>query len=231
MLHRLLLAGAFAGLTFAAAQAADVEAPPPESFDWSGFYVGAQVGYGWGDFDIKITTGDLDAEPPFPNGDFDGVLGGAHAGYNFQADQFVFGLEADIEASDMDGSDTWGQEVEDVDVEVLGSLRARAGIALDNLLLYATGGLAGAEIKYTTDIIPGSTSNNNVDYWGYAVGGGVEYAFSESLSVRLEYRYTDLGEETFNPKSIECFPIDCKLHGDVDFHAVRAGISWHFGAL
>lgn len=228
-MKKALLVSSFICALSGFAQAADVIEPMPEALDWSGFYIGAQIGYGWGDFGVEI----IDSEDGW-DGDIDGILGGVHAGYNVQIDQFVLGLEADIEASDMDGSDKlepFEQDEETVEINFLGSIRARAGLAFDNVLVYATGGLAGADATFTSDILLGGTSDNDVTFWGYTVGGGLEVALSKSLSARVEYRYTDFGKEDFNPASISCLPVDCELDGDVDFHALRAGISWHFGAM
>jgi outer membrane immunogenic protein len=74
------------------------------------------------------------------------------------------------------------------------------------------------------------SGSDSVDFWGYTVGGGMEYAFSEALSGRIEYRYTDLGKEDFDSSPFECIPA-CQFEGSLDFHAVRAGLSWHFGAM
>lgn len=229
MLRKLIVAGVFAGLSMSAAHAADVDVAPG-AYDWTGFYLGAQVGYGWGDFDTDITINGERQNMIAPGGDFDGIVGGGHVGYNIQFNQFVLGVEGDLEASGMNGSDTWGVEGEDIDVGLTGSLRARAGFAFDRAMLYATAGLAGADIDYTTTV-QNHSSGNDVTYWGYTVGGGIEYAFTESLSGRLEYRYTDLGSESFNPKTLSCLPTDCEIESDVAFQSVRAGITWHWGAF
>ena len=103
-------------------------APPeqlPPSAMWMGPYLGATIGYEWGG---------VDNSPTHPAG----VVGGIEGGYNWQRGSFVFGGEADIQLSGADDtispfefSNPW-----------FGTLRARGGVALNNVLLYGTGGLA-----------------------------------------------------------------------------------------
>ena len=171
-----------------AAVAADMYSPPPEivydpnpAFTWTGGYVGGIVGYGWGSATNRGNTADVD-----------GVVGGVFGGYNFQPMQdFVLGLETDIMASGMDGkakgvhtSNNWN-----------GTLRARAGFAFDRFLAYGTAGLAvgGVEVKN------GGKSDTEMR-GGYAVGAGMEAALTDTVIGRLEYRYTDLGKDTYNTK-------------------------------
>ena len=105
-------------------------APAPGQFNWSGPYAGLNAGYEWG----KVTNSSINPS---------GFAGGGQAGYNWQSSQFVFGGETDIQFSGADDtfapykfSNPW-----------FGTLRGRAGIALDNILLYATGGLAYGDLK------------------------------------------------------------------------------------
>ena len=213
----LIAATALSGLlAFAgSASAADLAAPVDPVHDWSGFYVGLQGGYGWGN-DNNEVSGAIEE-------DLEGFVGGAHLGWNSQVDSIVFGLEADVEASFMDADLSAGVNTADLDMNVLGSLRARIGYAIDAVLIYATGGLAVADFDY--EISNGVATESFDDTpLGYTVGGGVEVAFTETLSGRLEYRYTDLGSESFTSA---LFPVDT-FDADYDFHAVRAGISWNF---
>lgn len=216
----LIAATALSGLlAFAgSASAADLAVPVDPVHDWSGFYVGLQGGYGWGNDNNEIGGASVFEE------DLEGFVGGAHLGWNFQADSIVFGVEADIEASFMDADIDAGVDDIDLDMNALGSLRARIGYAMDTVLIYATGGLAVADFDYEITNGVGATENFDDTPFGYTVGGGVEVAFTETLSGRLEYRYTDLGSESFTSA---IFPVNT-FDADYDFHAVRAGISWNF---
>ena len=236
MLKKVLLAGAASLFVVSAAQAADIVAP--EVYDWTGPYIGLQGGYAWGENDVSATGTESTEEArnadAVLNGrdgemDLDGFVGGLHLGYNWQSDALVLGLEGDIEFADINGDtdvvNAAGDKVGEIEQEIdwLGSLRLRAGFAADRALFYATGGLAvgGVEISVKDgdgDEFAGNSETN----WGWTLGGGVEYAFTDDLSARIEYRYTDLGDiDADNGDGDEG-------KADTRFHAVRAGLSWHF---
>lgn len=235
MLKKVLLASAVSLFAISAAEAADIVAP--EVYDWTGPYIGLQGGYAWGENDVSATQAESTEvllRAAVANGrdgdmDLDGFVGGLHAGYNWQSDALVLGIEGDIEFADMNGDtdvvDDGGVKIGEVEQEIdwLGSLRLRAGFAADRALFYATGGLAVGGVEITLEDGDGDEfASNSETNWGWTLGGGVEYAFTDDLSARIEYRYTDLGN------------IDAD-NGDGDggkadtaFHAVRAGLSWHF---
>lgn len=241
MLKKLLLASAASALMMGAAQAADIEVAPTV-YDWTGGYIGIQGGYAWGKSDA-----DTDIHPDFTDietldvDEFDakGFVGGLHAGYLLQSDVFVYGIEGDIEYADLkddvdivfDGDGDGGSAEKEIDW--LGSVRLRAGVAFDRALVYATGGLAVGGVSLETDLSDAATgiglSNDSDDKtkWGWTIGGGVEYALTDALSARVEYRYTDLGKTEVSVEDDEGVGVDGET--DNDFHAVRAGLSWHFG--
>ncbi len=238
MFRKCLLIGSVSVLFSAGAQAADII--EPAAYDWTGPYIGLQAGYAWGENDLSAgnvdTGGDVQIDAAIINGedgtfDLDGFVGGAHAGYNWQSDSLVLGVEGDIEFADLndevdilgvDGGDLLG--VDEVEVNWLGSLRLRAGFAADRALFYATGGLAVGGAKLTANDEFGDKFADESDTkWGWTVGGGVEYAFTDDLSGRIEYRYADLGK--INVRSEEAGVDD---EAELAFHAIRAGLSWHF---
>ncbi len=167
-MKKILLSGvALAALFVAApASAADVpvrgpvyKAAPAPVFNWTGFYFGGHIGYGWGD------AGGLDA---------DGFLGGLQAGYNWQLSRnWVFGIEADISGTDMNNAFP-------AHVDYLGTLRARIGYTWDRTMLYGTGGLA-----WNRAAIAGFHDTDT----GYALGLGIEWAFAPNWSTKVEYMY------------------------------------------
>ena len=239
MLKKVLLVSAASVLMIGAAQAADFEAPAV--YDWTGGYVGIQGGYAWGKSDA-----DTDIDPDFTDieslsiDDFkaNGFVGGAHVGYLLQSDSLVYGIEGDIEFADLnddvdivfdeDGDGGKGEK----DIDWLGSLRLRAGFAADRALFYATGGLAVGGVSLETDLsedaLDAGLTNDDDDKtaWGWTIGGGVEYAVTDALSARIEYRYTDLGDTDVRVENEDGEGVDGKT--DNDFHAVRVGLSWHF---
>lgn len=198
------------------------------SFTWGGFYVGAHAGYMWSDAEAKLAdVGGFFLPTDIQNGVFprsirldgDAALGGVQAGYNHQFGMIVVGVEADI--SRFGGQDATRLSVIDPalppwpfagaltnssyrsDIETLGTLRARVGVALDRTLLYVTGGLAGGEVENSFGIgIPvigyDSTWSSRDTEWGWTIGGGVEYALTHQISLKAEYLYYDLGDRTIH---------------------------------
>lgn len=244
MLKNLLFAGAASAVMIGTAQAADII--EPAAYDWTGPYIGLQAGYAWGNNDVSpdveeispgINAAAIVLSPPEDGDiDIDGFVGGAHLGYNFQADSLVFGLEGDIEYADLSGDTDVFFDADDEEpigeaeqnIDWLGSLRLRLGYAMDRALIYATGGLAVGGVDVKVSIDQAGNESESETAWGWTVGGGLEYAFTDDLSARIEYRYTDLGNTDV---SID----DLGFAGDVEFehtfHAVRAGLSWHFDSL
>jgi outer membrane immunogenic protein len=220
----ILLASTILAVFSGSAFAADSIAAAPVAYEWSGFYVGAQLGYGWGkvkSHDSEIGSGVSDWADSWKS---DGVLGGIHIGYNQAFNSFVLGAEADIEGSAMSGSvnsDFAGTIKTKIDVQ--GSLRARLGYATGPALIYATGGLAVAHFDTHYDE-SGTTDSSSHTKAGWTLGAGVEYALTQKWTTRVEYRYTDFGKFTDNPAtdSAWLYPTD------VTTQAVRVGFSYKF---
>ncbi len=259
----LLSSVAFLGLT-AGAMAADLPARTAPIapiaavpiFTWTGFYVGAQVGYAFSDsddnnlfdtapFDVNGSTFQVVNTGLFDDEDEDGFTVGGHVGYNFQFGAFVVGAEADIEWVDVGGGRNITVTVSNPacrsrqftvalgsDLEFIGSLRARLGWAWDRALIYATGGLAYASFDTGDNnflgvgINPFFANGDDDTVWGWTIGAGVEWAFTNNLTARLEYRYT-----SFDRDSNTFFVVNPAFDSDdsADFHAVRLGVSYKFG--
>lgn len=227
-MKNLLFASAAAICVANLAYAADLPvyeapaAPVVAPYDWTGFYLGLQGGYGWAQSDTTVTG------PGGPFGlspDGNGFVGGAHAGYLFQFDSFVLGAEGDIEYSGIDGSDSSVVIFGDGDINWMASLRLRAGYAWDRVLLYATGGLAYADIDGGGGPIAGLRQGYSDDAWGWTLGAGADYAFTDKWSARLEYRYTAFDDVGSNLAPL--YPA-FNTSTDIDLHAVRVGVSYHF---
>lgn len=211
---------------------------PAAVFNWTGFYVGGQVGYAWRDdnnVERFIATGlptgwRADSRPT-------GAVGGVHAGFNWQSGMFVVGVEGDIEASGVRGSGAYrlngGPPILDridTSTDWQGSIRGRVGLAANNWLFYGTGGAAFATIKHTYfSVVLGNGAlafSNSVTGW--TAGAGVEYGFSPNWSARLEYRYTDYGTITNNVGAL--FGQGGTLQDQrITENTVRGGISYRFG--
>lgn len=236
-----MTAASVLALGLGAANAADlapvpvIEAPPP--FSWTGFYAGVHAGYAWGGQDDNQSN--LFDDPPTPadSFDMDGFIGGVHGGYNWQMDQFVFGIEGDIDYTNIKGSEGYAgfvpnfgyDEVEgslELESNWQASLRLRAGYAVDNFLMYATGGVAFADGKMTSsgydyDAGVNYSSDDSNTHTGWTIGIGAEYAFTPNWIARAELRYTDFGSKTYE-----------LLEGPVDSSwdqtAVTVGLSYKF---
>lgn len=204
--------------------AADALTSAPVAYEWTGAYVGAQIGYGWGDVDShdsEIGTGSSDWSDSWKS---NGVLGGIHVGYNQAFDSIVLGVEADLEASGASGSvdSAYAGNIK-TKIDVQGSLRARLGYATGPALLYATGGLAVAhfDTKYDDGTTTDDSSNTKA---GWTVGAGIEYAFAQNWTTRVEYRYSDFGTFTDNPATDSGYLYPTH----VTTQAVRVGVSYKF---
>jgi outer membrane immunogenic protein len=217
----LFISAAAIALSVSAAAAADLptyEAPPAAlpvpAFSWTGFYLGVDAGWGFGKSEVNI------GGPDDEEFDVDGWLAGGFGGYNYQftGSPVAVGIEADVEATGIDGNTTdpvFGGV--DTEVKVQGSARSRLGYAFDRLLPYVTSGFAWA--KPDADSAAAGEADDDVE-WGWTVGAGVDYAVTDRFFVRAEYRFTDLGD----------FDNDDKL-GEVEdlrTHTVRIGAGAKF---
>jgi outer membrane immunogenic protein len=228
MKRRLLASVGFAALVATSALAADVpplrSMPPPRApafvpfFSWNGFYVGLNAGYGFGSSNwsnnvTAATTGDFDIS---------GVLVGGTIGYNLQFGSAVFGIEADIDWTNIKGSiATNCIGTCETSSDWLGTVRGRIGYAFDRFLPYATAGAAFGDIKGSVASGARSFSETNV---GWTAGAGLEYAFISSWSAKVEYLYVDLGKATCDATCSGTNPFDVTF----TTHIVRAGLNYKF---
>ena len=185
------------------------------------------------------------------NNNANGVIGGAHLGYNYQINQFVLGLEGDVDGSSLSKTvnfapfSNYYQDYIPTTVHsnlgVQGSIRGRLGYAFDRVLVYATGGVAfggfntsistayANALFYPAFFGRDSFSNTRV---GWTVGGGLEYAVTNNWSIRAEYRYTDFGPS--NNVLVNSFPgfngdvLGARVHTNLIENRVQVGFSYKF---
>jgi outer membrane immunogenic protein len=257
-----LMAGTAAiALASTAASAADLPvraAPPPviaavPVFTWTGFYVGVNAGYGWHDSNnssIFVPAGVVTPASPaglitYSDDDGDGFVGGGQVGYNYQFGSFVLGVEADLQWADLGGSggtalvpdafldDGFAPAGVAGGIDWFGTVRARAGFAFDRALVYATGGFAYGGADDNNDFF----SNNDDVRTGWTLGGGVEYAFTNNLTLGLEGLWVNL-EGDNNGTFIGTVPAagggttPVFVQGDEDdneFFVARAKLNFKFG--
>jgi outer membrane immunogenic protein len=211
MRHSTLAAFAIL-LTAGFAQAADLPRPNPNygpapvAFtDWTGFYIGGNVGGGWANARTDFGAGGADFASATNN--LTGVLGGAQLGYNWQTGPVVLGIETDFQFTGMKGTlqaPTCPAAVCGVTTNAsysqklpwFGTVRGRLGYARDSWLIYGTGGYAYARLETDASASAGATSadlSQAETRSGWAVGGGIELAFARNWTARMEYLYIDLG--------------------------------------
>jgi outer membrane immunogenic protein len=196
-------------------------------YNWTGFYLGANAGYGWGRSDERATVFGTQA-----NFDISGGLAGGQVGYNWQAGGFVFGVEADGDWADIDGATRCPNPAFSCTAKVrdLASFRGRVGWANGPVLLYATGGFGYANVRYSTLTVagglpaPGVTGVYTADRWGYAIGTGLEYGFAQNWSAKVEYMHYGFDDIT-SPAGTLGVPIALGLRVDT----VKAGVNYRFG--
>lgn len=235
-MKKFLLAGiAAAAFLSAPAFAADMpvkgpvyKAAPAPLFNWTGFYVGATAGYAWGDPELKDSEGrHLTVRVE------DGTFGGV-AGYNFQAGNIVYGIEADLQngpngsrrgVSNLVGAFAiaCGSGPCSIDNEYFGTVRARLGVAANQWLVFGTGGWAYGRVKAG---IKNSTNQGSDDASGWAAGGGVEYAFAPNWTFKIEYLHVDLGKTDAGVPPV----VGTDFFADNKFDVVRAGLNFKFGS-
>ncbi|HUI13071.1 MAG TPA: outer membrane beta-barrel protein [Xanthobacteraceae bacterium] len=187
--------------------------PPPAIYNWTGFYVGGNVGAGLLSDNITqsattaTTTNMLTGQTAHPAG----LIGGGQAGFNYQFGAGVIGAEAAWSASAITGYGIGPaaslaiplvtQERNTSNPQWLAAVTGRVGYAANDLLFYAKGGGAWMHVEYTQDLIAGgitaATQVLNDNRTGFTAGAGIEYGMTQNLSARLEYDFYDFGSKTY----------------------------------
>jgi len=211
MKKRLLLSGiALAAFAIAApASAADMQtrapiykAAPEPLFNWTGFYIGGNGGYSWGD-----------AANLSPSG----WSGGGQIGYNWQyAPNWVIGLEGDISGADISDKNAAGFPLVSSKINYYGSGRGRLGYTVDRVMVYGTGGVAWAHDRANDGLVV-----DDKMHVGWTAGAGIEYAFAPNWSTKLEWLYADYGTKTY--------ALTAPTRVDLTDNTVKLGINYRFG--
>jgi outer membrane immunogenic protein len=200
-------------------------------YDWSGFYIG--VNGGWGS-----SHNSWDSLPPFLAGsegshDATGGTVGGQVGYRWQAGTWVFGLEAQGNWADFSGSNVstrFPGFVNTSKIDAFGLFTGQVGYAANNVLFYVKGGAAVTADRYRINNVAGALSGVTGDdtRWGGTVGVGLEYAFAPNWSVGIEYDHLFMQDRTYNfttPAGV-AFGTD-RIRQDVDL--VTARLNYRFG--
>lgn len=265
MLRKILLSTAFAAAALPAL-AADLPSrtaapaapyvPPVPVFTWTGFYIGLNAGYNWGNSDLTLYSGPAYSGyiPGKIKTDNDGFTGGIQAGYNWQMNQFVLGVEGDWVWLDSGKTSTGtvayaggypgavgGASVTStgkIGADWLATLRGRVGYAIDRWMIYGTGGFAWANVKSSSSLSASYVNGgglSTVDLWqgknddtrfGWTIGAGVEYAITNNFTTKLEYLYYDLGSKNYAVIGGTLPATSAKAK--IDGSIVRAGLNYKF---
>jgi outer membrane immunogenic protein len=230
---------ALAGISLPSS-AADLRTPPPARapvvapvllYNWSGFYIGGHIGAVGGDKDWTDVT-----FAPFPDGSHhvEGFLAGGQAGFNWQAGNWVFGIEGQASWTNADDSHlclvNFGLTCA-TEMNWLGSVAGRVGYAFNNVLLYAKGGFAFANEDYIQSVtgtgVVFATAEDETRT-GWMVGVGLEYGFTPNWSIKVEYNFMDFGNDTFNLVLPGTGVVSSVEDIDQQLHVVKAGINYRF---
>ena len=194
-----------------------VYAPPPPVYNWTGFYLGINGGWGFGKSDWNTTV----AGTALDTGNFNvnGGLVGGTIGANWQSDWFVAGIEGDFDGSWMDGTaSVCGVPSCETKNNWLATIRGRIGYAADRVLFYATGGVAFG------DIVVNTTANwQSADKTGWTAGAGIERAFTDHWTARVKYLFVDLQNASFTPVAAAT-PVTVKFNANL----IRLGVDYKF---
>ncbi len=232
-----------------------------DSDSWSGGYLGGHVGYGSGDADTSFTplpsaTAFIDLRPATLSPDLRGITGGAQGGYNWQSGKFVFGGEASISWSNLDGTArvspiimnngsafaSNGFLLANQDLKWFGTLRPRAGVAVaeDRVLIFGTGGLAYGNVNYTANADFRPSAGSPILFFQYPVsfsktktgwtaGGGAEIRVNRHWSLKLEYLYLDLGNESAIANPLPANPpFQVAYRWETRAHTFNVGVNFRF---
>lgn len=191
---------------------------------WAGPYIGFNGGFAWGKQDLNDLTGEYGIR-----WNTNGWLVGGQLGYNWQAGAWVLGVETDLQSTTMDGNPGIpGADVESR-LDWFGTTRFRGGYSWNDSLLYGTAGLAYGRNRISLSdndpVDPLNPVSDRNTHLGWVAGVGVEHAFTNHISAKMEYLYTDLGKKDYFQFSPDP---DDRFSAKARFHTVRAGINFRF---
>jgi outer membrane immunogenic protein len=198
---------AFSGVAKAADAVSEVPAAPAADevapvFTWSGPYFGIQGGGAWMDADVSGGGASISES-------LDGGILGAFVGYNWQfSNGFVAGIEGDVDYN-------WNEQgfgPGEIKTDWAGSVRGRVGYAFDRALVYGAAGWTGTNFN-----LSGPGVDEDETFHGWTVGAGVDYAFTEKMFGRVEYRYNDFGDQDMLGANV-----------DLNQHVVKVGLGVKF---
>jgi outer membrane immunogenic protein len=238
-----LVLAASTALISAPALAADLRMPvkapaayaPAPYFSWTGCYIGAHGGGGFGDKRLRDPATDI----RIFSFDVDGGLAGGQVGCDWQTGAFVLGVEGSASWANITGN---GADLPTgvlirahSDADFIGTATARIGWAFGQSLLYVKGGGAWVHEDYRLTVIPAPFTGTEIargdtTHTGWTVGAGFEYAFTPNWSLKVEYNYIDVSRDRVDFTFTPAFGGGACCSADIDqrIHVVKAGVNWRF---
>jgi outer membrane immunogenic protein len=242
-MKRFLLATVALAALSAPAAAADLATKYPVKavavpvFSWTGFYIGANVGYGGDSFNYSVndTLGFVSGTPGLELANLglnsSGFFVGGQIGYNYQfANNVVLGIETDLQWSDISGkvdASIVGLPVLSFgsSVDYFGTIRARLGYAIDRFLPYITGGVAYGKTGTNLNFLGVPVFSDSSTSWGWTLGAGGEFAITNHWTFKAEYLYVDLGNSDVDATVVAPGVV---VGNDSKFHTFKAGVNYKF---
>jgi outer membrane immunogenic protein len=204
-------------------------APLPAPFSWTGFYLGVQGGYVWGDSHRYW--------PAFGTHNShtsDGGVFGGQAGYNYQfSTNWVAGVEASAAWADVNGQSTCPNPNANcrTTADFVGDVSGRLGYAIDRTLLFAKGGVALVDQDHF-GIFPATPAFNEEGgkgvRAGFLLGAGVEYAFTNNITAKVEYDYIGLGTDAFNANRVATGAFVEAVRETSYYQTLKVGLNYKF---
>ena len=219
-------------------------APAPVAapvYDWGGFYIGANVGWGWNNVDTTATQTTTGLVLDTASSHRSGAFGGGQIGYNWVfSPSWLLGIEGDGDWSDIKGTtdacSATGCSHTDAKVNSFATLRGRVGLIQDNFLFFVTGGAAWVHGEATRTIVSVTSPANAVlvgqapsasgTDLGWTAGGGVDWGFARNWSAGLEYRYMQV--DTSRNYVYSLSGADRSNQSTDHLHTIRATVNFHF---
>ena len=214
------------------AQAADLPARMPAAvapiayappvYNWTGFYIGGNIGGGFANSSWSDPFG-LGTN----NFNKNGFIGGGQIGYNAQYNWLVVGVEGDFDWAGLkaSGTDSFGNSI-NTDTQWTSTATGRIGAAFDRLLVYGKGGVAFARDRSSLTDVFGGTASMSQTRTGWTAGAGLEYALDRNWSAKIEYDYLGFGNQTLS-LATPTFPAYA-TNASLNVQEVKAGINYRF---
>ena len=194
-------------------------------YNWTGFYVGAHVGYGWADFSgtdapLGVVGGSTTAN---------GLIYGGQVGFNYQLGSWVLGIEGEFSFGDVKSSQSLlGIATGEVKLDRIYTVAGRVGYAFDRTMIYGKFGGAWTNEEYNFTLLGLTAATGSADRTGWVLGAGVEYAFLGNWSAKLEYNYMDMGSKPVTLTTLGGLVVT-PANVDLTVQTIKAGINYRFG--